>query len=214
MTTNYLPSEWRKAKDRAYNQSMIKFALFVLAVAFFLVPMISHADGGFLNVDIKVYNQQGGNLTDKDMSYEVRYNENGNPNNRFVEVLQGSIQGYNFSENTDLVRFDYQVVPIVPQGYSVKLNDKPTLGCSDTLTSSQMKSVNCTVYYFDDSFYEQLVTSPAPSPVVSPSPQPVTELSVPNTEQLEAQIAQLLQMIDLLRQLIALQSQLNALRGL
>lgn len=175
----------------------------------FLFPLVSFADGGFLNVDVKVYNQRGGSLTDKDFSYQVVYGP-------FSDTLNGSTQAFNFPKYNDTGVFNYQVVPNVPQGYVVKLDTKEKLGCSDTLDSKRMTLVNCTVYFFDDTF---VVEAPAPVVVATPTPALVsapvtvqpTELIVPDTATLEAQIAQLLQMIELLKQLIVLQTQLNNL---
>lgn len=170
---------------------------------------VASADGGFLNVTVNVHNANGGTLKAEEVSYAVNYNNNSTSELYLSDILTGNVQAFGFPKHVILTNSDeitYQVVPIVPAGYVAKLSETAHYGCGDTLTSIQMKLVNCTIYLSDDNY----VAPPAASaPQTSGNTAYVSDnvAEMPQNTAYEAQQeelkALLMQIIDLLTQLIA-----------
>ena len=202
MDHTYLPSRWRKDEDKKKNHFVLQLCLAIFGIALFLLPMVSQASGGYLNVNIYSDTQHGGEVKASDISYEVHYDGT-------FDVLTGSVQGYDFPRHTyNVIEGDipltYWVNPVSIPGYSIKLGKG---GCNDTFDRAKDRAIrisSCSIYVADNNL-EVLQMEDV---------RDFEEVPFVTTTELNAQIAQLMQMIDLLKQLIALQGQLSALKGI
>lgn len=186
---------------------------YIFIALLLIVPFMSHADGGFLNVHVNVYNQNGGTLKPKNMTWKVSYDGH-------EDFITGSIQGYEFPYHTSVSEpLTYSVTPVidtvgVQSQYSAKLEEKTRLGCSDTLDAKRMTLVDCTIYFFDDQTFVPAPALMLPEPmlpIVESASIPVLQLpAVITSESIQTQISQIKEMIRLLQLLLDLQMQLEA----
>lgn len=194
---------------------------FIFVFMFLMLPMFASADGAFLNVGITVSNDNGGTFLPADFQYEINYNAGSTTK---TDLLSGPIQAYGFPEHDSRYALVYSVTPIQKSSYTSKTSEK---GCSGEIAANKTPLITCTIYQTDTGYPLPVVASspaPTPEPVVVPQSAPVEAVapvvvtlspeSVSSVDQvliaeLEQKIKLLLQLIDLMKQLIALQAQVN-----
>ena len=209
MEHTYLPSEWRKMENRRYREKRLQFCLFILGITFFvLIPLSTHADG-YVRVNATRYIAFGHNLGLDELYTEIVYNKLEN------HQSQNEMPVYYIFGNENIV--DYSVTG-VDQDYFVWFLSGD---CTGTVQDSETKT--CNIRWEDRA--KKATTSPTlkQKPIVPVLKsveivpeviQPIVETSPLDPQALQEQIAYLEKMIELLKQLIALQTQLNSLKGI
>lgn len=162
------------------------------------MPMLASADGAFLNVSLTVSNENGGTLAAKDFQYEIRYDG-------AVETLTGPIQAYDFKEHNDANPLSYSVYPKPRSGYTLRNGET---GCTGEVAPRRLPLITCTIYAFDDQVPSDIAEFGAVGAVtegIGTIPSLGSEMTT--TEQEELIKSLLMQVIELLKQLIALKAQ-------
>ncbi len=182
------------------------FLAVLLAYCVFLARTAS-ADTGFLNVS---FSGQMPASVAQAFEYDIVYDGGS-------DHLVGPVQAYPFPRHdpqstTDLM---FDVKPSAVPGYELSPDTNahtPSYGCSNTIPAGKMWLINCVIYVSGTGLINQN-SSPAiasSSPVASSAPILVID---PQTTENSALIAELTHRLEILEQLVALLQQVLALQS-